>query len=193
MSLVRLPINKGIFMVKNDFQFIKELAVDFFGQQHIVERLKLIESNKLTGWEIWLQVEFAMFLETQLLVDEWIREFQYSMDRRISKSKKFMAIDFLIRKKNTRLGHYIALEIKQNLSAASCIAGMMKDVCKISQVKGSEDDIRSMWSLGIHPFLPQVQLETLVNECAESYDVELASGCISTNRIGKTKFAFTVF
>ncbi|MCG9647616.1 hypothetical protein L1D24_03420 [Vibrio brasiliensis] len=56
-------------MVKHDFQFIKELAVDFFSQQHIVERLSLIESNELTGWEIWLQVEFAMFLETQLLVD----------------------------------------------------------------------------------------------------------------------------
>ncbi len=108
-------------MVKNDFQFIKDLAVDFFGQQHISERLNLIESNKLTGWEIWLQVEFAMFLETQLLVDEWIREFQYSMDRRISKNQKFMAIDFLIRKKHARLDQYIALEIKQNLSAASCI------------------------------------------------------------------------
>ncbi|CAH8242605.1 hypothetical protein ACP43V_14285 [Vibrio genomosp. F10 str. 9ZC157] len=180
-------------MVNNDFQFINELATDFFSQQYIIERLSLIENNELTGWEIWLQVEFAMFLETQLLVDEWVREFQYSMDRRISKNQKFMAIDFLIRKKHARLGQYIALEIKQNLSAASCIAGMMKDVCKISQVKGSEDDIRTMWSLGVHPFIPQVQLETLVNEYAESYDVELASGCISTNQIGNTKFAFTVF
>lgn len=180
-------------MFKNDFQFIKELATDFFGQQYIIKRLQLIESNKLTGWEIWLQIEFAMFLETQLLVDEWIREFQYSMDRRVSKNQKFMAIDFLIRKKHARLEQYIALEIKQNLSAASCISGMMQDVCKISQVKGSEDDIRTMWSLGIHPYLPQEQLQTLVNEYAESYDVELASGCISTNQIGTTKYAFTVF
>ncbi|QYK07880.1 hypothetical protein [Shewanella mangrovisoli] len=180
-------------MVKNDFQFINELAVNFFGQKHIIERLKLIETNKLTGWEVWLQVEFAMFLETQLLVDEWFREFQYSMDKRISKNQKFMAIDFLIRKRHARLEQFIALEIKQNLSAASCIAGMMKDVCKISQVKRSEDDIRTMWSLGVHPFLPHIQLEALVNQYAKNYGVKLVSGCISTTPISKTKFAFTVF
>ncbi len=180
-------------MTKNDFGFIFELATEFFNKEHIIQRMSLIENKEISGWEIWLQVEFAMFLEGHLEVDEWIREFQYSMDRRSSKNKKFMAIDFLVRKRRARLGQYIAIEVKQNKSAASCINGMMKDVCKISLVKGSEDDIRSMWSLGVHQLLLQEDLENLVKEYAEKHQVELASNCIKTIRIGDTNLAFTVF
>ncbi len=180
-------------MAKRDFEFIVELATEFFSQEHISQRMALIQSKSISGWEVWLQVEFAMFLEEHIAVDEWIREFQYSMDRRSSKNQKYMAIDFLVRKRRARLGQYIAIEIKQNKSAASCINGMMKDACKISLVKGSEDDIRTMWSLGIHQVLPQEDLESLVKDYAVEYKVQLAPNCIKTKPIEYTDFAFTVF
>ncbi len=104
-----------------------------------------------------------------------------------------MAIDFLIRKSGAKLDQYIAIEIKQNKSAASCINGMMKDACKISLVKGSEDDIRTMWSLGIHKALPQDDLENLVNSYADEYEVQLGPNCIKTKPIDNTNFAYTVF
>ncbi|WP_057831345.1 hypothetical protein [Colwellia sp. TT2012] len=180
-------------MIKRDFKFVVELATEFFTQEYIVQRMSLIESKDISGWEIWLQVEFAMFLEQHIAVGEWIREFQYSMDMRSSKKQKYMAIDFLVRKRGAKLDQYIAIEIKQNKSAASCINGMMKDACKISLVKGSEDDIRTMWSLGIHQALPQEDLENLVNSYADEYEVQLGPNCIKTKPIENTNFAFTVF
>jgi hypothetical protein len=180
-------------MAKRDFEFIVDLAAEFFTKEHIVQRMTLIQSKDISGWEIWVQVEFAMFLEEHIDVDEWIREFQYSMDMRSSKNQKYMAIDFLVRKRRARLGQYIAIEIKQNKSAASCINGMMKDVCKIGLVKGSEDDIRTMWSLGIHQSLPNKELVNLVNSYADEYEVQLAPNCIKTEVIGNTNFSFTVF
>ena len=180
-------------MAKRDFEFVLELTTEFFSQEYIAQRMALIQSKEISGWEIWLQVEFAMFLEEHISVEEWLREFQYSMDMRSSKKQTYMAIDFLVRKKRARLGQYIAIEIKQNKSPASCINGMMKDVCKISLVKGSEDDIRSMWSLGIHPFLPQNEVESLVNKYADEYNVELATNCIQSKHIENTNFSFTIF
>ncbi|WP_202800837.1 hypothetical protein [Moritella dasanensis] len=115
------------------------------------------------------------------------------MDKRSSKNKQYMAIDFLIRKKRAKLNQYIALEIKQNKSAASCIRGMMEDVCKISLVRGAEDDIRSMWSLGIHHALSETELKNAVIDYADDYNVDLAPNCIMTKEIKDTRFAFTIF
>ncbi len=60
-------------MVKSDFKFITDLVTKFFNQAHIIRRMNLIHSNDITGWEIWLQVEFAMFIEDQIEVDQWLR------------------------------------------------------------------------------------------------------------------------
>ena len=194
------PLNKAlvfqlglVVMTKRDFDFIATLVAEFFQQRHIKKRLELIESKPITGWEVWLQVEFSVFLEAQLEVAYWEREFQYSIDRRKARHREYMAIDFVIRKKNATRGQYIALEIKQNSSVKSCIRGMMEDTHKVALVKGSHDDLRSMWTLGIHPNIGEDALLDIIYEYAECFDVELISGCVATQPIGMTKLAYTLF
>ena len=179
--------------MKRDFEFVSLLLEQFFKQSHIQKRLKLIEYRGITGWEIWLQVELSVFLEGHIEVAEWDREFKYSVDRRSARHREHMAIDFVIRRKRATLEQYIALEIKQNLNVSSCIRGMMEDTCKVSLVKGSEDDLRSMWTLGIHPLTDKDELMEVINDYAEKYDVGLLQNCITSTQIKKTKLAYTVF
>jgi len=179
--------------LKRDFEFVSLLLEQFFKQSHIQKRLKLIQFREITGWEIWIQVEFSVFLEGHVEVAEWDREFKYSVDRRSARHRKHIAIDFVIRRKRSALEQYIALEIKQNLNVSSCIRGMMEDTCKVSLVKGSEYDLRSMWTLGIHPLTDKDELMDVINDYAEQYDVGLLKSCITTTSIKKTKFAYTVF
>ncbi|MEZ8051320.1 MULTISPECIES: hypothetical protein [Vibrio] len=182
-------------MTNRDFDFVASLANKFFRQTHIQKRLKLIEEKPITGWEIWFQVEFSVFLESQKSEDIawWDREFQYSIDRRKANHREYMAIDFVFRKKRSVLGQYIALEIKQNTNVSSCIRGMMEDTCKVSLVKGSHDDLRSMWTLGIHPVIDNNALMNTIKEYSESFNVELIRSCIVTEPIKQTNLAYTIF
>ncbi|MFU1554076.1 hypothetical protein ACM3N8_10035 [Aeromonas sp. A04] len=180
-------------MIKRDFDFIAILVAEFFQQKHITKRLELIKSKTITGWEVWLQIEFSVFLEAHLEVAYWEREFQYSIDRRKARHREHMAIDFIIRKKNAVRGQYIALEIKQNSSVKSCIRGMMEDTHKVALVKGSHDNLRSMWTLGIHPNIDEGMLKDIVYQYAECLNVRLISSCVVTQPIGMTKLAYTLF
>ncbi len=180
-------------MVKNDFKFVAMLVADFFKQKHIQKRLDLIEERDITGWEIWLQVEFSVFLDTHIEVAEWGREFQYSIDRRKAKNREHMAIDFVIRKRSALKHWYIALELKQNSSVKSCIRGMMEDTRKVALVRGSHDDLRSMWTLGIHPWIEGEELESIVHKYADAFDVDLIPNCMVSEPIKRTELAYTIF
>lgn len=66
-----------------DFEFLSNLFDKFFSQKYIRNRLNLIEKRNITGWEIWLQVELALFLDEHENVMEWMREISCSTDRRV--------------------------------------------------------------------------------------------------------------
>ncbi|WP_415894947.1 hypothetical protein ACMXYQ_12755 [Neptuniibacter sp. PT34_22] len=180
-------------MIKKDFEFVTKLAEDFFAQKHIQKRLRLIEKNNITGWEIWLQIEFSVFIDGHIDIGEWYREYPYSIDRRSARNRSHMAIDFIFRKKRTSLDRFIALEFKQHINVKACIRGMMEDTCKVSLVKISEDDLRSMWSLGIHSNVESQTLSTVIENYAEQYNVGLEPDCIFSKPIRKTNLAYTVF
>ena len=180
-------------MIKDDFKFVVEIIKSFFEQEDIKRRIQLIEDKSITGWEIWLQVEIAVYLEDHKLVKDMFREYQYRVDRRKTKEKSYMAIDFIFRKKGAARDKYIALEIKQNRSTSSCLRGMMVDINKISLVKNSEDDIRSMWSLGIHPLEDSDELKEKVNQYAFDFDIGLEENCFHTQKINQSNLAFTIF
>ncbi|TQO72015.1 hypothetical protein FLM06_19065 [Vibrio cholerae] len=74
--------------MKRDLEFINESVEQFFGQKHIRERLNHIELNKITGWEIWLQIEFSVFIDSHIDVAEWCREYPYAALLRNSESTK---------------------------------------------------------------------------------------------------------
>ncbi|MEZ9441922.1 hypothetical protein AB4516_22355 [Vibrio sp. 10N.222.54.F12] len=182
-------------MERRDFEFVLDLVNSFFGQKHIQKRFQVIEDKPITGWEIWFQVEFSVFLEDQLehSLAFWDREFQYSIDRRRARHREYMAIDFVFRKKRAALEQYIALEVKQNTSVKSCIRGMMEDTCKVALVKSSHDDLRSMWTLGIHPVIETSELNEVIDEYADYFEVTLNKNCIESQPIKGTDFSYTLF
>lgn len=176
-----------------DFDFVATLAELFFKQSHIQKRLALIEEKTITGWEIWLQVEFSVFLQAQASVSYWEREYPFTIDSRQASSRKSMAIDFLFRKKYAKSDQSIALELKQNTSVRSCIKGMMLDTCKVASATDMLDSLRSIWSLGIHPQVPQSEMDKIIKHYASKLDVALIPSCILTKPIANTQLAYTIF
>ncbi|AYO02929.1 hypothetical protein ACEWBT_21660 [Vibrio parahaemolyticus] len=177
---------------KTDFQFTLALAQDFFKQPEIQQRLQLITQRDITGWEIWFQVEFACFIDEHEEIDEWYREWQYTVDRRRTKTRQYMAIDFAFRRKRTSKDWYIALEVKQSLNATQCIHNMFKDVDKVWLMKSSEDDLRSIWCLGIHPTTSQNDLQSMVEKYSGQYGFELDAKRIHHEEIEDTAWSFTL-
>ncbi|PCK33291.1 hypothetical protein CEX98_01995 [Pseudoalteromonas piscicida] len=180
-------------MLQKDFKFVKELADEFFNQTHIIERLDLIGKKEITGWEIWLQIEFAIFLDEHSDIARWDREYMYSVDRRKTKNKTLIAVDFTFRKKHSSTYRYIALEMKQNKSANSCIRAMMNDIHKLFIIKRSVDDIRSIWNLGVHLYVEPDVIYEKVRKYEKDLKVSLVDNCIVSDRIQDTHFAYTIF
>ena len=179
--------------MKRDFEFIRDLADEFFSKKNIRDRLKHIEYNQVTGWEIWLQIEFSVFIDSHIEVVEWQREYSYSIDRRSAHYRKNMIIDFILRKKHAALEQYIALEIKQNQVMSSCIRGMMEDVCKVWLIRNSENDLRSMWCLGVHASMSKKEAYACIDKYAEKFGVDLAGSIRISNEIKGTGLSYTIF
>ena len=81
---------------KQDFEFMTRLADEFFREKHVGKMLKTFSEAHMTGWEKWLQIEFAAFLSVHENVTYWWRESRYQIDQRIRDSRKVCAVDFLI-------------------------------------------------------------------------------------------------
>jgi len=179
--------------MKKDFQFVESTMQEFFEQEEIQTKLNQILEHDLTGWEIWLQIELALFLKKQPGIAESYRECTYTIDRRKTKKKYSIAVDFLIRRKNYTKDYFIGIEIKQNQSAISCISNMLDDATKVANIRGSEDDMRSLWNVGIHPEFDSTELKREIERLSVEKDVELVKNCLSIKKIPNTEFSFTIF
>lgn len=181
----RLMIMK---ILKDDLNFLTSLSEEFFRQDDIVKKLNDFVENKIKGWEIWLQVEFALFLYNHSDVSEVEREKRYELDKRISKDKDICSIDFLIRQKRKQSS--IPLEIKQHENTSHCIRYMLKDIEKYEKVRGSSVTTgRSLWCLGIHPTVEDDYLNKLINE---NKFREINPDFVYSKKIEGTKFSFTL-
>lgn len=178
--------------MKEDFNFVLNLADEFFAQKEVQKKFQLINEHDITGWEIWFQIEFTNFLNKHRDVSEIIREQGYTIDKRTSGKQKSMYIDLLFRKRNCAKDRYIAVEIKQNQSASLCIKGMIDDIRKIWKLKQSEDDLRSMWCLGIYPTIDNDKITELIEKYTDNTDVELNGSLIGTRKIPATVFSYTL-
>lgn len=175
-------------MLKEDLEFLTNLAQEFFKQENIVYKLNQFLDNQIKGWEIWLQVEFALFLFEHPNVSEIEREKRYELDKRLSKDKDICSIDFLIRQKYKQSS--IPLEIKQHENASHCIRYMLKDIEKYEKVRGSSVTTgRSLWCLGLHPTVEDSYLEKLINE---NKFREIDPEFVTSKVIEGTKFSFTL-
>lgn len=173
-----------------DLKFVNSLATQFFKSKHLRQTLVAINEDSITGWEKWLQIEFATFLRQHESVKAWGRESQYKLDGRVAKVRKTCAVDFII---HQRAKHsHVALEIKQIRSPARCIGGMLKDIKKLYRIRKSEYDIRSVWCLGIHNEISPREALREVNYYSSKLGIEINTSHVVSEKIGRTGFSFTL-
>lgn len=178
--------------MKKDFEVLIKIMNGFVNQRSIQNKLNIIEECSITGWETWFQIEFASYLGTHEDVSEWRREESYYMDKRKSKNKSRMAVDFLIRQKHTKKDQYIAIELKQHLSASTCINNMLKDIDKVCAARESYTDFRSFWCIGIHQKETKKLLkETIIKKAQEKHITMYKH--MDIRYIPNTNFAYTIF
>ena len=173
-----------------DFAFVSRLAEGFFSRKSIRDTLNTVSEFEITGWEKWLQIEFAKYCKTHAEVSDWGRELRYELDRRLSKNKATCAIDFFIRQK--RKHSPMGIEIKQNPSARACIKSMLDDKAKVSRIRLSNDDLRGVWCVGIHETSEKC-VHNLVSFCAKEKNIAVDPTQVFTKTIGRTGYAVTVF
>ena len=177
--------------MKKDFDFTAQLMNEFFDQNHIQERFKLIQECEISGYEIWLQVEVAAFFNAHSLVADWKREVEYSIDRRVMKHRNRALVDLIFRKKHSSTDKWIGLEIKQNQNLSACLRGIMEDTLKLNAVKDSEDNLRCFWSLGVFQASNENVHDKLMNS-ANSHNFELPKNCFQHHKIGDSGYEYLV-
>lgn len=178
--------------MKKDFEVLIKIMNGFVNQRSIQNKLNIINECSITGWEIWFQIEFASYLGTHEDVSEWRREESYYMDKRKSKNKSRMAVDFLIRQKHTKKDQYIAIELKQHLSASTCIKNMLDDVLKVNAAKQSHARFRSFWNIGIHQKENKNIIKEKIAKKVEEKNMTMHD-YIEIRYIPNTNFAYTIF
>lgn len=176
---------------KKDFEFIASLSSDFFQRAHIKKTLKAIDDSKMTGWEKWLQIELAAFLEARGDIKAWWRESSYDLDKRVVESRKRCAVDFLVHQKWKQ--SHMALELKQVNSPTACVQGMIRDKKKIQGIKSTKYDIRSVWCVGVHRVVESGEVERLVAYYGSKLKSLVNPKFLFTERIGYSSYMFTIF
>lgn len=176
-----------------EFDYLAELADSFFSLRHTQKSLSLIHNHGITGWEIWLQVEFAHFLSMHESSPEWWREETLDYDRRMEKEKSFLRPDFLIRKKGWKRESYFALELKQHPVATTCISNMVKDMRRIEKLRRSSIDLRAYWLLGIYFRESKTQLADAIADALASCDYQYDSSRVVNKFVRNTPYGYCIF
>jgi len=71
---------------QKDLEFLTSIIRPFFKQAHIKKTLVVILEEEITGWEKWLQIEFAAYLRGHKDVKHWDREIQHKPPRARSRA-----------------------------------------------------------------------------------------------------------
>jgi hypothetical protein len=159
----------------------------------IVDAFSIIGANEISGWEVWLQIEFARFLSGHHTEPTWWRESKLEFDYRKEKEKYFFKPDFLIRKKGWHSDGYAALEIKQHRNAAICVSNMINDLVKVSKVRKSELNLRCYWALGFFMTDPADDVEEIVLLKGILANVEVTESQLAIEEIEGTHFSYALF
>ena len=67
-------------MLNRDFDHLSTLAHHFFEREDIRQKLNIIDQYNISGWEVWMQIEFANLLAST--GHEWWREQTLACDLR---------------------------------------------------------------------------------------------------------------
>lgn len=179
--------------MKRDFEYMSGLIEGFFKQARIGGSLRIIKEQEITGWEVWLQIEFAYYLSKLESPPEWWREYSVDFDRRMEKLRGFCRPDFIIRKRGWREDRYAALEMKQHPDAGHCYNNMMVDIIKMGKAKASSLDIRSLWVLGVHDRRSKPELREMVEKRFSDNGFDPPGDHVLIKYIPRCDFAYTLF
>jgi hypothetical protein len=175
---------------RRDLEFITALAEGFFGQRVIRRTLRVIGEQEISGWEKWLQVEFAAYIHDHEEVKAWGRETPYLTDRRVERAREKCAIDFIIHQKYKQ--SHLALELKQVDSVGRCARAMVTDIKKMFAIRKAEFDIRSVWCLGVHARASEPEVLRKLIYHADELGLDLDHKLVATRHIGQTGYAFSI-
>lgn len=87
-------------MLNRDFDHLSTLAHHFFEREDVRQKLNIIDQYNISGWEVWMQIEFANLLAST--GHEWWREQTLACDLRKNPQRLSVRADFLLRKKDGR-------------------------------------------------------------------------------------------
>jgi len=169
--------------------FLISIAHPFFKQIHVKKTLVAIRDDCITGWEKWLQIEFATFLRNRSEVKDWNREISHALGKRMAKNKSSFAINLVIHQRRKRSN--LPLEIKHGKRMVGCIQGMIRDLKKVNQTKNSEFESRSIWYLGNHPAANRNDVLAEVSYYTKKQGLKLREDFIASERIGNPGFSFS--
>ena len=150
----------------------------------------MINTQAITGWEKWLQVEFAAFIHDHSDVKAWSRETPYLTDKRIEKARQRCAVDFIVHQKYKQ--SHLALEFKQINSVARCSRAMIEDILKMLKIRRSEFDIRSVWCIGVHTRAREAEVLREIKYYSEELGFEVDERMFASRHIGKTGYSFSI-
>ncbi len=177
------------------FKYISSLVTEFFDDETVQDRLYCIKEKDIKGWELWLHIELAIFLNNHESSPVHSREERILFDRRRERERSFMRPDFIIQNPNQGLGRMI-LEIKQGRSINECINSMWGDLKKVAAAKQSHAKMESFWLLGIFPVEDgwskhklSREVNQAIQECGGLADPNLKN----CSRIGNTGMGYVLF
>ncbi|WP_409307198.1 hypothetical protein [Pectobacterium sp. B1J-3] len=179
-------------MIDRDFHHLNGLLSDFFSQKNIQQKLHIIHEHEITGWEIWLQIEFTnMLINTEHV---FYREQALEFDYRQNKEKYYFRPDFLLLKKGWTQEKYMAVEFKQNPNPTTCVRNMAGDLKKVGQIRKSELDLRSVWAVGITEVIDNDRLCSLAEDYLDDkyYQTKRFNRHIQSYPIGNTPYCYII-
>lgn len=182
----------GFAVINRDFEHLSSLLALFFDREDIQQKLNIIDQFNISGWEIWMQIEFANLLAAT--DHEWWREQTLGCDQRKNPRRVSLRSDFLLRKKGWTLDSYIALEVKQNSDPTSCVKNMIHDLEKSAKIKRSQLDLRSFWTLGITRNIEAERLDTLIDRYlkAKYYQTKNREKHVLLKPIAQTPYCYII-
>ncbi|WP_318437090.1 hypothetical protein [Photobacterium leiognathi] len=178
--------------MKSEFEYLETMLEEFLNKDYVIERLYVIDSMDITGWEIWFQIEFSFFLANHESEPEWYREYLFAIDARKDKLRSYAKPDFLIRKKGWARDRYAALEVKLHPSATSCVSNVLADFDKVRKIRNSEIDLRSYWGLGFCRERDLAAVESIIDDKSYEKGYDLSPNYRVVRNIHDTAFSYFI-
>ncbi len=127
---------------------VANCIIEFLAQPRIKSVITTIMDCNISGWEGWLQVEFAHYLQTEVYKNdescEWYREYKVKSKSNVDDKEGFIIPDFWIKSTECNSEHesYYLIEFKRD-NSGKMLDGIKKDIEKwTTHIEHSGDELK---------------------------------------------------